>query len=175
MHTARLPRRAALKLGAAIVGLCLVGGGQQDVSAQTPAPAQIPGPPAATTPPSASSVEGTWLWQRTELSDGTTITAADPSKYVLGLLPAGQMTLQADCNRGSGSWESAGPSDLRFGPLAITRAMCPPGSMHDRIVRDMEYIRSYVIEEGHLFLSLMADGGIYEYEPAAAVDEFPGT
>jgi para-nitrobenzyl esterase len=52
-----------------------------------------------------------------------------------------------------------------FGPLALTRAMCPPGSMHDRVVRDWEYVRSYVLEDGHLFLSLMADGGIYEYEP----------
>ena len=48
MPTVRLPRRAALKLGAAIVGVCLLGGGQQGVHAQTPAPAQIPGPPAAT-------------------------------------------------------------------------------------------------------------------------------
>ncbi len=26
-------------------------------------------------------------------------------------------------------------------------------------------VRSYVLKDGHLFLSLMADGGIYEYEP----------
>jgi para-nitrobenzyl esterase len=26
-------------------------------------------------------------------------------------------------------------------------------------------VRSYVIDNGHLFLSLMADGGIYEFEP----------
>jgi hypothetical protein len=28
-------------------------------------------------------------------------------------------------------------------------------------------IRSYVVKDGHLFLSLMADGGIYEFEPIA--------
>jgi para-nitrobenzyl esterase len=50
--------------------------------------------------------------------------------------------------------------------MAITRAMCPPGSLHDRIVKQLPYIRSYVIKDGHLFLSLMADGGIYEFEPA---------
>ena len=48
---------------------------------------------------------------------------------------------------------------------AVTRAMCPPGSLHDRVVKDMEYVRSYVMKDGHLFLSLMADGGIYELEP----------
>jgi para-nitrobenzyl esterase len=43
--------------------------------------------------------------------------------------------------------------------------MCPPGSFHDRLVKDWEFVRSYIIKDGHLFLSLMADGGIYEFEP----------
>jgi len=30
--------------------------------------------------------------------------------------------------------------------------------------RDWSAVRSYVIKDGHLFLSLMADGGIYEFE-----------
>ncbi len=44
--------------------------------------------------------------------------------------------------------------------------MCPPGSLHDQIVKQWGNIRSYVMKDGHLFLSLMADGGIYEFEPA---------
>jgi len=35
----------------------------------------------------------------------------------------------------------------------------------DHIVKQWGNIRSYVIKEGHLFLALMADGGIYEFEP----------
>jgi heat shock protein HslJ len=61
-------------------------------------------------------------------------------------------------------WKSAGTGQIEFGPMAITRAACPPGSLHDQIVRQLPYVRSYVIKEGHLFLSLMADGGIYEFE-----------
>ena len=45
--------------------------------------------------------------------------------------------------------------------------MCPEGSLHDRIVKHLSLIRSYVIKDGHLFLSLMDDGGIYEFEPMA--------
>jgi para-nitrobenzyl esterase len=45
--------------------------------------------------------------------------------------------------------------------------MCPPGSLHDRIVRHWDLVRSYVIKDGRLFLSLMADGGIYQFEPVA--------
>jgi para-nitrobenzyl esterase len=33
------------------------------------------------------------------------------------------------------------------------------------MVKQWGYIRSYLIKDGHLFLSLMADGGIYEFEP----------
>ena len=49
--------------------------------------------------------------------------------------------------------------------MALTRAMCPPGSLHDRMVRQLPFVRSYVIQDGRLFLSLLADGGIYEFEP----------
>ena len=41
----------------------------------------------------------------------------------------------------------------------------PVGSLHDPIVKQWGYLRSYVIKNGHLLLSLMADGGIYELEP----------
>jgi heat shock protein HslJ len=36
-----------------------------------------------------------------------------------------------------------------------------------QIVKQWGNIRSYVVKDGHLFLSLMADGGIYEFEPIA--------
>ena len=54
---------------------------------------------------------------------------------------------------------------MQLGPLALTRAKCPPGSLHDQIVKQWNNVRSYVVKDGHLFLSLMADGGIYEFEP----------
>jgi len=47
------------------------------------------------------------------------------------------------------------------------------GSLHDRIVKQWGYIRSYVMKDGHLFLSLMADGGIYEFEPIISTNPPP--
>ncbi len=38
--------------------------------------------------------------------------------------------------------------------------------MSARFLRDFEHMRSYVIVDGHLHISLMADGGVYEFEPA---------
>src|SRR5688500_4004578 len=54
-----------------------------------------------------------------------------------------------------------------WGPLALTRMACPPGSLHDRIVKHWSSIRSYVLKDGHLHRALLADGGIYEYEPSS--------
>jgi para-nitrobenzyl esterase len=77
----------------------------------------------------------------------------------------GSLIARIDCNRGRGSWKSSGPSQVAFGPLALTRAKCPPGSLHDQLIKQWPYVRSYILKDGHLFLSLMADGGIYEFEP----------
>ena len=46
--------------------------------------------------------------------------------------------------------------------MAATRAACPPGSMHDQIMRLLPFVRSYVVKDDRLYLSLMADGGTYE-------------
>ncbi len=53
-----------------------------------------------------------------------------------------------------------------LGPLALTRAMCPPGSLHDQIVKHWTEIRSFALDGGHLRLSLSGDGGTYEFEPS---------
>ncbi len=94
--------------------------------------------------------------------DDKLLTPDDPAKYTLAFGADGSVSARIDCNRGRGTWKSSGPSQLQFGPLALTRALCPPGSLHDRIVKDWEFVRSYILKDGHLFLSLMADGGIYE-------------
>jgi para-nitrobenzyl esterase len=123
---------------------------------------------ARTSPVSSSpSLEGTsWQLVKFQGGDGTTLTPDDRAKYTVQFMADGQLTARVDCNRGRGTWKSGGPSHLELGPMALTRAQCPPGSLHDQIVRQWGNVRSYVVKEGRLFISLMADGGIYEYEPA---------
>ncbi len=121
---------------------------------------------SAQTPP--SGLGGTsWQLVAFQGGDDTTLTPDDRAKYTIEFRSDGDLFARIDCNRGRGSWTSSGASQLQFGPLALTRAQCPPGSLHDRIVKDWSYVRSYVTKDGHLFLSLMADGGIYEFEPIA--------
>ena len=113
-------------------------------------------------------LEGTtWQLVRFEGGDGTVLTPDDGSKYTIAFGPDGRVSVRVDCNRGIGTWTSEGANHLVFGPVGLTRMMCPPGSLHDRVARDFEYVRTYVIEDGDLFLSLMADVGIYEYEPTS--------
>jgi heat shock protein HslJ len=118
------------------------------------------------TPGSANSpLQGTtWQLVKFQGGDGAVLRPDDPAKYTLEFASEGKVNVRVDCNRGGGSWKATGPS-LELGPLALTRAQCPPGSLHDHIVRQWASIRSFVVKDGHLFLALMADGGIYEFEP----------
>jgi heat shock protein HslJ len=129
---------------------------------------------AQTKPAPPPGLGGTaWRLVKFQGGDDKTLTPDDRSKYTIQFGADGTLTTRIDCNRGRGSWKSAGQGQIQFGPLALTRAMCPPGSLHDRIVKQWDVVRSYVVRNNHLFLSLMADGGIYEFEPipTASLDE----
>ena len=78
-----------------------------------------------------------------EGNDGKTLTPDDRAKYTITFGTDGRVSARIDCNRGSGAWKSSGLNQLEFGPLALTRAMCPPGSLHDRIAKDWQLVRSY--------------------------------
>ena len=97
---------------------------------------------------------------------GTT-TIDDPSLYTVSLGEHGLAAFRFNCNRGHGSWEakpgSADSGQLKFGAIAATRAPCTPPSVDERVARDMGYVRSYLLRDGRLHMSLMADGGIYTW------------
>jgi heat shock protein HslJ len=112
-----------------------------------------------------------WKLIKIAYSDDTTHTPPDPAKYTLAFLDSGRVSARIDCNRGNGTWKSEAPGKIAFGDMATTKVMCPPGSLFDKVVRDLPHFTSYVIRDGKLFLSLKADGGIYEY---AALDSGPG-
>src|SRR5262245_63547317 len=99
-----------------------------------------------------------WQLVKFQGSDDKTLTPDDKSKYTIEFGTDGAVSARVDCNRGRATWKSAGPSQLEFGPLALTRMMCPPGPLHDRFARDWLLVRSYVIRNGHLFLAFLADG-----------------
>ena len=108
-----------------------------------------------------SPLVGTWRLVELQSSDdaiGTT-RPSDPSKYEMTLGADGSVAMQLDCNRGVGQWQSNGPSEIAFGRLGMTMAMCPEGSLDTRIARQMEFVRTYVLQGDRLSLNMMADGG----------------
>jgi heat shock protein HslJ len=114
------------------------------------------------------SLDGTsWQLVRFQGSDGRTLTPDDRAKYTIEFDSSGRLIAHIDCNSGRGTWKLSGPNQIEFGPLALTRVQCPPGSLYDQIVRQWESVRSYTIKDNHLFLSLMTDAGTYEFEPIA--------
>lgn len=124
----------------------------------------VAGSQTSDTSPASGLVGTSWQLVKFQGSDDTTLTPDDRAKYTIEFGPGGRLTARVDCNRGRGTWKSSGPQ-IELGPLALTRAKCPAGSLHDQIVKQWGSIRSYVIRNSHLFLALMADGGIYEFEP----------
>ncbi|MCM8597021.1 META domain-containing protein [Accumulibacter sp.] len=94
----------------------------------------------------------------------------DPGRFTLSFGRDGRVAFRLDCNRGTGDYTVMPASDgtsgsISFGPIAATRALCPPPHVDERVARDMAHVRGYLLEEGRLYLSLMADGGIYEWAP----------
>jgi heat shock protein HslJ len=130
-----------------------------------------PGAPSAV-PASATGLTGTqWRLIEFRSSDDAIgiVKPSDPALYTMALSADGSVAFRLNCNRGTGTWKAAATSEetgtFTFSPIAMTRALCPPPSMDERIARDAGFVRSYVMKDGLLYLSLMADGGIYAWEP----------
>ena len=161
----RLQTAAVVAMSVTMTGIVACGSRDQA------APGAAAQPPAGAASSSAGSatdrLAGTsWRLVKIQSMDDTTHLPDDASKYTLAFGADGTAQIVADCNRGTGSWKSGSASQLEFGVIAATQAMCPPDSLHDTYLKQFEWVRSYVIEGGHLFLSTMADGSIIEFEPA---------
>jgi heat shock protein HslJ len=115
----------------------------------------------------ASELTGTaWRLVRILSMDDRIDVPDNRGKYMLELRADGTATMQSDCSRGNGSWRSESAGKLLFGSVVATRALCPPGSLSEKYLAQFEWVRSYMVEDGHLFLATMADGSVIEFEPA---------
>ena len=119
-----------------------------------------------------------WRWVKFLGGDDATIMVDDPNKYTLELLPDGQVRIKADCNMASGTHklEAAGGLTLELGPTTL--AECEPGSLYDKYLEMLAWVRTYVLAGDQLVLNMMADGGDLFFDketpPAAAGPEMVG-
>ncbi|MGL5063048.1 MAG: META domain-containing protein [Microcoleus sp.] len=129
-------------------------------------PATDPTPKTHTGTMEETNLAGTsWQLFKYHAGGGKKSVPDDKAKYTIAFNEDGSLSTRIDCNRGKGTWKSAAPNQLKLGPLALTRAKCPPDSLHDRIIEDWELVSFYIIKDGYLFISVAANGGIYEFEP----------
>jgi heat shock protein HslJ len=143
-----LNRRHVLVLGLCLAGCAADSGGG--------APARIRRPDAAT--------NRVWEWERTVAPSGTLESPA-PQRYTLELSPNGRLLVRADCNRGTGAYR-IGDGTIALGPIATTRMACPPGSLGEPYLRDLQRAADFFVENAHLFLELPADAGTMRFRPA---------
>jgi heat shock protein HslJ len=113
----------------------------------------------------------TWQWQGGEDADGQA-TPDDPSRYTVAFLPDGSLAVGADCNRGFGRYAAVG-DQLGLVVTGLTRASCPPESLGDRFVRDLNAAVAAGFVAGDLSLRLAA-GGSLAFR-AALAEEQPAT
>ena len=94
---------------------------------------------------------------------------AEPSKYTVTFGEDGRAGFRVDCNRGNSTWKTnEGATDsgtMTFGPIALTRMMCPQPSDDAKVAAALGRVRSYLLSGGKLSLSMEADGGIMMWEP----------
>jgi len=129
----------------------------------TDSPPVLPGAVDIPPPPMAAAgdamLTGTvWRWTETVMNNDTRIKPDAPERYTLEFQPGGMVSVRADCNRGSGSYLLNG-SALTFGPIATTRAMCPPGSKDADFLRGLAAVSGQLFRGNDLVLTLKVDSG----------------
>jgi para-nitrobenzyl esterase len=135
--------RTFRSLPAVALASVLAGCAGTDKPPVLPGTVNVPPPPMAVA--GDALLTGTvWRWTGTVMNDDTRVTPDAPERYTIAFQPGGKVAVRADCNRGSGSYTLDGGA-ISFGPLAMTRATCPPGS------RDAEFLRGLGAVSGQLF------------------------
>jgi heat shock protein HslJ len=131
----------------------------------TQLPDRIPAGPIALSDVTWQLVE----FQSMDDAQGTS-RPANPSSYTMKLGTDGSASFKFDCNSGSGTYTSTKAADglsgtIAFTPIASTLMACLPPSMGEKLAANTRYMSGWLLKDGKLNVSLMADGGIYVWEP----------
>ena len=114
-----------------------------------------------------------WQWQETLSNTGEVILRPDdPTHYTVEFLPDGTLAIQADCNQAMGVYTVTGAQlDLQVG--GVTRMACPPGSLMDPFLAELDRVVSYTIQQT-LTLAL-SGGGVMQLTAVVSVPATPST
>lgn len=123
--------------------------------------------PETTQPAAAADImDVTWQWVGFTDPVSGTQEIADPANYTLKLNPSGSISVQADCNRGGGSYAIDG-STIAIDITFMTLAACPEGSMSDLFVQRLNAAATWFVDGENLYIDLFADSGTMKFAKAS--------
>ncbi len=137
-----------------------------------PAEDVLGGGETAAAPPAITGV--TWQWVGFNDPVNGPQEISEPARYQFTLNEDGTASIQADCNQVSGTYTLDGANiEIVLGPTTL--AACPPDSLADQFQQNLAAARVYFMQNGDLFLDLMADGGTMQFRDANASAPLVGT
>lgn len=98
-----------------------------------------------------------WKWRYTQTNAGTNQNVSDPNQYGLQFFADGKLQIQADCNQGSGVYTTGANNALTIQINQMTRAACPPGSLSDQYVQQLNSAVSYFTGGPDLVINIQND------------------
>lgn len=111
----------------------------------------------------AQLVGVTWQLEAIERDPGEVVTVDDPSRYTARFGEDGRVTVRSDCSVCAGTCH-LDTSALVIGPLACTRAACPPGSLDSACEAALATASGFTVSDGTLVLAF--SGGRLRYRSA---------
>jgi heat shock protein HslJ len=117
------------------------------------------------------------VWELEEIlfNDGKTLVAEPSENYTVEFMDDGSLAVQADCNRGRGSFTMPEPGLLSVAPIATTMAACPEGSIGNDFVQALGNANSFFFQDDRLFIEMKFDSGTLRLREASTDMGLMGT
>ena len=94
-----------------------------------------------------------WKWHQTLYNNDQKYVPSDPSHYTVTFNPDGTINIRADCNRGGGTFSTEGKR-ISIEVTHTTRAMCPPESLEQTFIKDLDASNIFFFSDGNLYIDL---------------------
>lgn len=107
-------------------------------------------------------IDTVWKWQQTLYSNDQKSSPPNSENYTLKLLPDGKVNIRADCNLGGGAYRLRG-NEISIQITHTTRAACPPGSLEQSYIQDLNTAGRYRVEDEFLNIGLKNETGTMKF------------
>ena len=104
-----------------------------------------------------------WKWEQSLYNNDQKAVPKDINHYTIIFNPDNTMKIRADCNRAGGKYSLDG-NKIVIQELYSTKAMCPPDSLGNNFLKDLDRAVIYFFKNGSLYLDLKYDTGTMKFK-----------